>query len=197
VIDIFEKPRVLANRWTLFRPLLGALLAAALSSQAGAADVGKAIFTTNCVVCHQANGNGVPGTYPPLTALGEKASTKEGRTFLVHVLSYGMAGPISVHGTVYNGYMQPWMQFNEKEIASVLNYVVKTFNKTTLPKKFKPFTEAEVKSARTKTLTPADVLAEEKTLSGTPGPSAIAHSGPQAQAGCAHNMMASGDCGAK
>src|SRR5271165_1980735 len=28
--------------------------------------VGKALFSANCITCHQANGEGLPGQYPPL-----------------------------------------------------------------------------------------------------------------------------------
>jgi len=28
--------------------------------------VGKALFSANCITCHQANGQGLPGQYPPI-----------------------------------------------------------------------------------------------------------------------------------
>ncbi|MGH7714624.1 MAG: c-type cytochrome, partial [Vulcanimicrobiaceae bacterium] len=35
-------------------------------SIASAASDGKSIFNTNCSTCHQANGQGSPGVFPPL-----------------------------------------------------------------------------------------------------------------------------------
>ena len=125
---------------------------------------GVAIFTANCVICHQSNGKGIPGMYPPLAdSIGNYVAIPTGRAYLVHVVSFGMNGPISVHGQIFNGMMQPWQKFKDEEIAQVLNYVLTTFNASVLPKDFSPLTSAEVKKSRT-TAALGDVRKEREAL---------------------------------
>ncbi len=52
--------------------------------------------------------------YPPLAdSVGEFAHSKDGRAYLVHVLSFGLIGPITVRGMTYNGVMQSWAQLSD------------------------------------------------------------------------------------
>jgi mono/diheme cytochrome c family protein len=110
---------------------------------------GSDIFNTNCIVCHQADAKGVVGMYPPLAdSIGSYVAVPAGRVYLVHVVSFGMTGPISVHDQTYNGLMQPWPRFTDDEIAQVLNYVLTSFNAKLLPKDFAPLTSDEVARCR-------------------------------------------------
>jgi mono/diheme cytochrome c family protein len=138
------------------------LLLAALAFPSAAANAsGAAIFTAHCAVCHQADGQGIPGMYPPLAnSIGVFTHSKDGRTYLVHVVSFGLNGPIDVHGTRYNGYMQSWAQFSDDEIAQVLNYVLKDFNSKLLPGGFKPFTAEEVQRDRNRPVPSTEVYHE-------------------------------------
>jgi mono/diheme cytochrome c family protein len=110
---------------------------------------GRDIFTTHCVICHQAKAQGVPGLYPPLAdSIGNFVAIPAGRSYLIHVVSFGMTGAISVHGQSYNGLMQQWSQLKDEDIAEVLNYILTSFNSNLLPKDFSPFTADEVKKYR-------------------------------------------------
>ncbi|HLX37775.1 MAG TPA: cytochrome c, partial [Candidatus Binataceae bacterium] len=120
-----------------------------LAATAGVANAGGAdIFNTNCAVCHQADAHGILGMYPPLAdSIGRYVALPEGRVYLVHVVSFGMAGPISAHGNQYNGLMQSWPQFHDQDVADVLNFVLTRFNAKLLPSGFKPVTSDEVNKA--------------------------------------------------
>jgi len=127
---------------------------------------GAALFTAHCTVCHQANGQGIPGMYPPLAdSVGDFAHSREGRAYLVHVLSFGLSGPIEVHGARYNGYMQSWAQLSDDDIAQLLNHVLTGFNANLLPKGFAPFTATEVKRNRAQPMTSTEVYHQLQTLS--------------------------------
>jgi len=86
------------------------------------ADRGKKIFSANCATCHQANGMGVAGQYPPLAGseyvLG---STKR----LGMILLKGLQGPLTVKGAQYGtAVMQPWDKtLSDAKIADVLTYI--------------------------------------------------------------------------
>ncbi len=87
--------------------------------------LGKPVYDTKCAQCHQANGQGIPGSFPPLTqtewVLGDK-----GR--LVRLLLNGMQGPLEVEGEVYNGIMiLPPPALTDEQIAAVLTYVRQHF----------------------------------------------------------------------
>ncbi len=126
---------------------------------------GHDIFKSNCAVCHQSSAKGVPGTFPPLAdSIGSYVAIPEGRAYLVHVVSFGMTGPISVHGRTYNGVMQPWPNLKNQDLALVLNYVLTTFNAKMLPTDFSPLTSDEVKKYRTTNTALGDVHKEREAL---------------------------------
>ncbi len=140
--------------------VLMALLAMGGIARANGAD----IFNANCAICHQPNGKGIPGMYPPLAdSIGSYVALPQGRAYLIRVVSFGMNGPISVHGQIYNGMMQPWQKFKDEEIAEVLNYVLTSFNAKLLPRNFSPLTSEEVKKYRT-TAALGDIRKEREAL---------------------------------
>jgi mono/diheme cytochrome c family protein len=126
---------------------------------------GADLFVAHCTVCHQANGQGIPGMYPPLAdSAGDFAHSKDGRAYLVHVLSFGLNGAIMVRGTSYNGVMQSWTQLSDDDIAQLLNHVLTGFNANLLPKDFTPFTAREVGRDRARPMTSSEVYRELQTL---------------------------------
>src|SRR5256885_11785951 len=144
---------------------LAVVLAIAAVVLAAASEAGEQIFLANCALCHQAGGQGLPGMYPPLAnSAGNFARVSGGRAYLVHVVSFGMAGTISAHGQDYTGAMQPWPQLSDAQVADVLNYLLTQMNSELLPKPFAPFTSAEVKKLRAAPMTPADVRNEREAL---------------------------------
>jgi len=140
---------------------LGAVLALGLVL----AQSGAGLFAQYCQSCHQANGQGIPGTFPPLAGhVQEILARKEGRAYLVDVLLFGLQGEIVVQGKKYNGAMPAWgPQLKDDQIAALLTYIATSFGNK-LPPGQKPFTAQEVKAERGKNLTPQKVYELRKKL---------------------------------
>ena len=86
--------------------------------------VGKRIYSQNCVVCHQSNGQGVAGQFPPLAGSEwVNSDAKHGQNHLVLLMLHGHQGPMSVMGGNYNNAMPQWKQLSDDQIAAVLTYI--------------------------------------------------------------------------
>jgi mono/diheme cytochrome c family protein len=83
-----------------------------------------------CAACHQADGAGIPGAFPPLAASDWVA--KEPRV-LVRIVLGGLQGPISVNGTPYNSAMPGFAQLSDEEVAAVLTHVRTSFGNSAGP----------------------------------------------------------------
>ena len=70
-------------------------------SSAGAQDsTGADLYLANCAGCHQAGGEGLPGTFPPLA--GNPAATD--LDYVATVVTEGRTGTIEVLGIEYNNF---------------------------------------------------------------------------------------------
>ena len=86
--------------------------------------VGKRIYSQNCVVCHQADGKGVAGQFPPLSGSEwVNSDAKHGQNHLVLLMLQGHQGPMTVMGGNYNNAMPQWKQLSDDQIAAVLTYI--------------------------------------------------------------------------
>jgi mono/diheme cytochrome c family protein len=96
------------------------------------AERGKKIFAANCQTCHQANGQGVPGQYPPLA--GSEFTTGGSRRMAMIVMK-GLQGPVKVKGQMYgSAVMQPWDKtLNDQKIADVMTYERSEWGNTASP----------------------------------------------------------------
>ncbi len=93
----------------------------AVAQDGAAANDGAKVYTQNCSSCHQAAGQGVAGTFPPLA--GNPTVTGD-PTEVIHIVKYGLSGSISVAGTSYNGMMPAWGQsLSNADIASAVTYI--------------------------------------------------------------------------
>lgn len=95
---------------------------AAQAAELGPAERGKKIYSANCATCHQANGLGIAGQYPPLAGSEwVTGSTKR----LGMILLKGLEGPMTVKGAQYgSAVMQPWEKtLSDARIADVLTYI--------------------------------------------------------------------------
>lgn len=87
----------------------------------GGSAAGAKVYSTNCSSCHQANGKGQPGVFPPLA--GNAVVTGDASK-VIHIVKNGLSGKISVNGTTYNGQMPPWKgTLSDNDIAAVITYV--------------------------------------------------------------------------
>ncbi len=83
---------------------------------------GKQIYESYCRTCHQANGQGIPGMYPPLA----KSDFLQDKRRVIHALVFGLSGSITVNGKQFNGVMPP-APYNDEDLAAVLTYVYNSF----------------------------------------------------------------------
>ncbi|RDI95425.1 cytochrome c [Meiothermus sp. QL-1] len=117
-----------------------------------------------CQGCHQANGAGVPGVFPPLAGhIPEILAVRGGREYLIQVMLYGLQGPITIKGTRYQGVMPAYAQLKDEDIAALLNHISTQWGNR-FPAGQQPFTAAEVRAQRAKTMTAAQVLEARNKL---------------------------------
>ena len=81
---------------------------------------GQQLFDQHCASCHQAAGQGVEGTFPPLA--GNPAAADE--AYVESVIRDGLSGPIEVGGVGYDGVMPAVAALTDSgEIQQVTQYV--------------------------------------------------------------------------
>ncbi|MBF0432150.1 MAG: cytochrome c [Fibrobacteria bacterium] len=83
---------------------------------------GANMYVMFCARCHQLDGKGIPGTYPPIY---NSDYLMEDRERSIRILIYGQEGEITVNGEKYNGTMKPpeYPDLYDNEIAAILTYV--------------------------------------------------------------------------
>lgn len=79
---------------------------------------GEQLYTQNCSVCHQPDGAGVAGVYPPIAGSDYLA---DGSAHIGIVVN-GLSGPIVVNGRPYNGVMPAFGTLNDYNIAAMVTY---------------------------------------------------------------------------
>jgi mono/diheme cytochrome c family protein len=105
---------------------------------------GKQVYSTTCAACHQATGEGIEGTYPPLAG-SEWVNGDEAK--VVRIVLNGVTGPVEVAGETYNGMMPAWGPvLKDENIAAVLTYV-----RTSWGNKAAPITASTVAKIRAAT----------------------------------------------
>jgi len=134
-------------------------------------DLGKEVFhrDAHCATCHQANGAGVAGIYPPLNVAGNPWLADDER--LIKVVLKGLWGPLELGGQRFgpkNG-VPPMLGFagmiNDEEAAGVLTYVRQSFGNN-LP----PVSAEQVAKVRAKTEKRSDFYMVEEILKEHPIP---------------------------
>lgn len=94
-------------------------------------EIGEKVFTNQCAQCHQSNGQGVIGVYPPLVASQWVTGHQE---VLARILINGMNGKVLVLGKTYNGNMPAFgpsgLNLKAKQIAGVLTYIRQEWGNT-------------------------------------------------------------------
>jgi mono/diheme cytochrome c family protein len=99
--------------------------AAAAKNPASASD-GAAVYLANCSSCHQSDGKGVAGAFPPLagnpTVTGNPVAA-------IEIVKNGLEGRLVVRGATYSGIMPSWKhQLSDDQIASVVTYIRSAWN---------------------------------------------------------------------
>ena len=120
-------------------------LALAGATPALAQDDGQSLFADVCAACHQDDGRGVPGVYPPLAdSIGRFARLPEGRAFIMQVPGLLSAG------------------MSDERAAGVVNWMIEYFAGPSMPSDFVLYTAAEAR--RYRETKPADIAGTRKAL---------------------------------
>lgn len=86
---------------------------------------GLEVYNSICMACHQTNGEGIPGAFPPLANSDYLLADK---TRAIKQVLNGSEGEITVNGVVFNGVMPGQKDaLNDQQIADVLTYVLNSW----------------------------------------------------------------------
>ena len=85
---------------------------------------GEKLFAGTCSTCHQADGKGIEGVFPPLAGSDFLNADKDRA---LGVVLNGLNGKVTVNGKEYNSVMPPMSQLNDDEISYILTYVLNTW----------------------------------------------------------------------
>jgi len=118
-------PRLAGNFGRAFSATLALLLTGAMQSAQAESPVNN--YMLHCMGCHLSAGEGFPPAVPDARGeIGMMLRIEGGREYLVQV-------PGAAHAPLTN-----------QELAEVVNYMLLTFSKETLPEDFEPLTGEEV-----------------------------------------------------
>lgn len=81
---------------------------------------GATEYNNTCSVCHQPNGEGMTGVYPPLA--GSDIAILPSPDRMIAVVLKGLNGPVTVKGEKYDGTMAPWEALSDEQIAAITTY---------------------------------------------------------------------------
>ena len=91
---------------------------------------GEQVYRTYCGSCHQNNGKGASGRFPPLAGASWVTGDK---SLLINIVLQGMEGPITVNGEAYNNVMPQHSFLSNEDVASVLTYIRASFGNSASP----------------------------------------------------------------
>lgn len=125
--------------------------------------LGKRQYGLACVTCHQANGEGVPGVYPPLAG-SEWVLGSEER--VVSIVLHGLKGPVHVKGVQFGAAAMPAFgqvagsgyNWSDDKIAAVLTYIRQEWGNSASPISAQKVTELRNKEASRAEWTEAELL---------------------------------------
>ncbi len=84
---------------------------------------GKAVYEKSCIACHQKDGEGLSGSFPPLAKADYMLEDID--RAIEQVLN-GSSGEIVVNGESYDGIMPP-QNLDDQEVVDVMNYVLNSW----------------------------------------------------------------------
>ncbi|MDN6279582.1 MAG: copper-containing nitrite reductase [Psychroflexus sp.] len=87
-------------------------------------EIGKKVYGQTCFACHQANGKGISGAFPPL-ANSDYLNADVERA--ISIVLHGKSGEIVVNGETYNSVMTS-QNITDREVASVMTYIYNSWD---------------------------------------------------------------------
>jgi len=92
-----------------------------IKTQAQNLENGKKIYQTRCLVCHQADGGGVPNMNAPLDGSTNVVGNDIAR--LVKIIKNGFNERVELDGLYYSNSMTPNPDMTPAQISDVLSYI--------------------------------------------------------------------------
>ena len=96
----------------------------AAGSMAELMEQGAGLYTTHCGACHQPNGQGLPGAFPPLA---NSDYLMADRDRAIATIIQGKSGEIEVNNELYNAVMPGMGHLSDAEIAAILTYATNSW----------------------------------------------------------------------
>jgi mono/diheme cytochrome c family protein len=90
-------------------------------AQAQNIEHGKKVYELRCLVCHQADGGGVPNMNAPLDGASNVIGSDIAR--LVKIIRNGLNERVALDGYYYSNAMTPNPDLKDQDIADVLSYI--------------------------------------------------------------------------
>ncbi len=87
-------------------------------------EAGKKLYATHCSACHQPEGQGLAGAFPPLAGSDYLA---EGPAPAIKAVIAGLSGPITVNGVEYNSVMPALAYLSDSDVADVVTFVINSW----------------------------------------------------------------------
>jgi len=81
---------------------------------------GKKLYAGTCSTCHQNEGQGMEGVFPPLAKSDFLMADKKRS---IEIILNGLSGKVTVNGKEYNSVMPSMSQLNDDEIANILTFI--------------------------------------------------------------------------
>ncbi|MBV8724331.1 MAG: cytochrome c [Candidatus Eremiobacteraeota bacterium] len=95
--------------------------ASAEANNPASASDGAVVYRNNCSSCHQLDGKGLRGAFPPLAG---NPTVTGNPTAVIVVVKNGLEGRVVVNGVTYSGIMPHWGGvLSDEQIASVITYI--------------------------------------------------------------------------
>ena len=91
-----------------------------MRNPASASD-GATVYLTDCSSCHQPDGRGVSGAFPPLAG---NAVVTGNPIAVIAIVKNGLEGRVMVNNLAYSGIMPSWKgEISDDQIAAVISYI--------------------------------------------------------------------------
>jgi mono/diheme cytochrome c family protein len=140
-----------SRTFTLVASLSAVLWIGSLTCNANAQSLGEDMYLQHCAVCHQPDGRGIPGFFPPLannaTVISE--GKDEVQKYLGRII-FGFHGGLIVNGQMYAGRMPPIGyrgRINDGELLALVNYQRAAWGNDARPITYSELAEARAAGA--------------------------------------------------
>ena len=123
VDSVYLGDKVMAEELSLVSDVTQADMAG-LATKEQRISAGGVLYNGTCSVCHQQDGEGLAGVFPPLANSDYlMADTRRA----IEVVLNGLTGPVTVNGSDFNSVMPPMSQLNNDEIANILTFALNSW----------------------------------------------------------------------